>query len=182
MGDSPSVGYLLRGTPNDPSQPGWGGRFVRIWEGRKAIFDRLTTAADEVEAFGTVEIALPVPGGMTGANTARLLVDNRINVAGANDGRTLRFRFSPRDAKVWPYVVRSDFAGLEGRTGAFTAILPPPEKTSRVSARLPNWWIDDPAPEAREGVHLGAKHVSRWRDEFLRDFAARMLRCEAPKS
>ena len=28
MGDSPSVGYLLHGTPEDPSQPGWGGRFV----------------------------------------------------------------------------------------------------------------------------------------------------------
>lgn len=182
MGDSPSVGWLLRGTPGDPAQPGWGGRFVRIWDGRKTIFDRLTTAADEVEAFGTVEIALAMPVGMTGANTARLLVDNRINVAGATDGRTLRFRFSPRDAKLWPYVVRSDFAGLDGRTGAFTAVLPPPEKTSRVSARLPNWWIDDPAPEAREGVHLGAKHVSRWREDFLRDFAARMLRCEAPKS
>ena len=25
MGDGPSVGYLLHGTPNDPSRPGWGG-------------------------------------------------------------------------------------------------------------------------------------------------------------
>src|SRR5215471_13190238 len=58
MGDSPSVGYLLRGTPSDPSRPGWGGRFVRVWKGRKQIFDRLTTAADVVEAFGVVEIAL----------------------------------------------------------------------------------------------------------------------------
>ena len=182
MGDSPSVGWLLRGTPNDPSQPGWGGRFVRIWDGRKSVFDRLTTAADEVEAFGTVEISLPVPAGMTQAQSARFFVDNRINVAGASDGRTVRFRFSPRDAKLWSYVVRSDVAALDGKSGAFTAVLPSPEKTSRASARLPNWWIDDPAPEAREGVHLGAKHVSRWREEFLRDFAARMLRCKSPKS
>ena len=41
MGDSPSVGYLLRGTPDDPSQGGWGGRFVRIWDGRKTVFNRL---------------------------------------------------------------------------------------------------------------------------------------------
>lgn len=27
-----------------------------------------------------------------------------------NDARSLRFRFSPRDAKVWPYVIQSDFA------------------------------------------------------------------------
>jgi hypothetical protein len=182
MGDSPSVGWLLHGVPEDPSQPGWGGKFVRIWDGRKSVFDRLTTAADEVEAFGTVEIALPVPAGMKRDQSARLFVDNRITVVGANEGRTVRFRFSPRDAKLWPYVVRSDFAALDGQTGAFTAVLPPPEKTGRASARLPNWWIDDPAPEAREGVHSGAKHVNRWREEFLRDFAARMLRCKAPKS
>ncbi len=59
MGDSPSVGYLLHGTPDDPSQPGWGGKFVRIWDDRKTVFDRLTTAADRVEAFGVVEFALP---------------------------------------------------------------------------------------------------------------------------
>src|SRR4051812_46780403 len=46
MGDSPSVGYLMRGPPDDPSQPGWGGRFGRVWDGRKSVFDRLTTAAD----------------------------------------------------------------------------------------------------------------------------------------
>ena len=32
MGDTPSVAWLLSGTPEDPSQPGWGGRFVRAWE------------------------------------------------------------------------------------------------------------------------------------------------------
>ena len=29
MGDSPSIGYLLHNTLEDPTQPGWGGRFVR---------------------------------------------------------------------------------------------------------------------------------------------------------
>jgi len=28
MGDTPSVAFLLRGTPEDPTQPSWGGRFV----------------------------------------------------------------------------------------------------------------------------------------------------------
>jgi hypothetical protein len=27
-----------------------------------------------------------------------------------------------------------------------------------------------------EDIHAGAKHVSRWREEFLRDFAERLLR------
>ena len=92
----------------------------------------------------------------------------------------LRFRFSPRDAKVWPYVIRSDVAGLDGQSGQFTAAPPPAERTRRPSARHPNWWIDDPDPAAAEGVHPGAKNVSRWREEFLRDFAARLSRTGAP--
>ena len=31
----------------------------------------------------------------------------------------------------------------------------------------------DPDPAAREGVHSGAKSVSRWREDWLRDFAER---------
>lgn len=182
MGDTPSVAYLLRGTPEDPTQPGWGGRFVRIWDERKSVFNRHTTAADVVEAFGTVEIVLTVPAGMPPQAGARLFVDNRINIPGTREGETIRFRFAPRDAKVWPYVVRSEFAGLDGQAGAFTAVLPPLERTSQASRRLPNWWTDDPAPEAREGVHAGAKNVSRWREAYLRDFAARIERARAPAS
>jgi len=182
MGDSPSVGYLLHRMPDDPSQPGWGGRFVRIWDGRKTIFDRLTTQSDTAEAFGVVEFALPVPAGMTARNSAQMIFDGRIPAPATNDGRVLRFRFSPRDAKVWPYLIRSDVAGLDGQSGQFMAVHPPPERTSRPSARHPNWWIDDPDPAAAEGVHLGAKSVNRWREEFLRDFAARMARCNSPGS
>ena len=107
-----------------------------------------------------------------------MIFDGRIPAPAENDGRVLRFRFSPRDAKVWPYVIASDFAGLDGQSGQFTAVPPPAERTSRPSARHPNWWIDDPDPAAAEGVHPGAKSVNRWREDFLRDFAARMTRAQ----
>ncbi|MBI4621716.1 MAG: DUF1593 domain-containing protein [Verrucomicrobia bacterium] len=182
MGDSPSVGWLLRGTPDDPSQPGWGGKFVRLWDGRKTIFHRLTTEKDQAEVFGVVEFALPVPSGLDRAHTVKVMFDNRIPAPVVNDGRTLRFRFAPRDAKVWPYVIRSDFRGLDGQAGAFTAVPPPVARTSRPSAVHPNWWIDDPDTAAAEGIHPGAKSVNRWREDFLRDFAARMRRCQSPVS
>jgi hypothetical protein len=176
MGDSPSVGWLLRGTPEDPAKPGWGGQFVRVWAGRRTNFDRLTDEKDRMEAFDMVEFALPLPEGMTRGHTASVLFDGRVPVQAANDGRVLRFRFSPRDAKVWRYLIRSNFAGLDGKMGSFTAALPPAERTRRPSALHPNWWADDPDPAAAEGIHAGARHVSRWREEYLRDFAARLQR------
>jgi len=30
MGDTPTVSYLLRGTPEDPTKDSWGGRFIRV--------------------------------------------------------------------------------------------------------------------------------------------------------
>lgn len=177
MGDSPSVGWLLHGTPDDPTQPGWGGKFVRIWDGRKTVFDRLTTEADKAEVFGVVEFALPVPQGFAKSHTAKMIFDKRIPAIATNESGVLRFRFSPRDAKVWSYVIESDFAGLDGKSGDFTATPPVIERTSKPSAIHPNWWIDDPNPANAEGVHPGAKSVNRWREDFLRDFAERMDRC-----
>lgn len=176
MGDSPSIGYLLRNTLDDPSQSGWGGRFVRVWDGRKTIFNRVTTEHDTAEAFGVVEFALPAPAGMRRDASAQMVFDGRIPAVAVRDGEVLRFRFSPRDAKVWPYVLRSSFPALDGQSGRFTATAPPPARTARSSTRHPRWWTDDPNPAAAEGVHAGAKSVSRWREEFLRDFADRLRR------
>jgi len=52
----------------------------------------------------------------------------------------------------------------------------------RPAANLPNWWTDDPSPKVAEGSHSGAKTVNRWREDFLRDFAKRMLQCQSPAS
>lgn len=165
MGDSPSVGWLLAN---------WGGTFVPVWDGRRTVFSRWTKEADKAEAFGVVEWAIPVPKGMSASDKVRLWIDNRIPAVGVREGNVLRFRFSPRDAKVWPFVVQSDFAGLNGQRGAFTAVM----RTGPPSRVHPNWQTDDPAPAAAEGVHTGAKHVSRYRAAFLEDFAQRMERTQ----
>lgn len=179
MGDTPSLARLMRGVSDDPTQPSWGGKFVRIWDGRKTVFNRHTTAADKSEAFGVTEFVFPVPEGYTTKNSAKMIFSKgRPASIAENEGKILRFRFSPRDAKVWSYKIESDFAGLDGQSGAFDAVPPPTERTSKKSSVHPNWWIDDPDPVAAVGVHPGAKSVSQWREDYLRDFAERMDRCK----
>ncbi len=177
MGDSPSVGYLVSGASDDPGRGGWGGRFVRVWDGRKSVFTRLTTADDRAEAFGVVEFRLPAPAGMTAGSAATMVFDGRIPAKGVLEAGVARFRFSPRDAKVWPFRTESDVAALNGLTGEFTAIPAPASSPSRPSAAHPRWWTDDPDPAVAEGIHPGARTVSQWRVEILRDFAGRLERC-----
>ena len=177
MGDSPSVGYLLHGTPEDPSQPGWGGQFVRAWARPHVVFDRLTSQEDRIEQFGVLELALPVSEHMRERPEATMVIANQSSVGHIHADGTMRFRFSPKDAKTYSYTIRSNMATLDGKTGELTSVRPAPDAAQRPSSRLPYWWTDDPSPQVAEGPHIGAKTVSRWREDFLRDFAARMDRC-----
>jgi hypothetical protein len=176
MGDTPSVGWLLSGTPDDPSKPGWGGRFVRAWERPYARLDRLTTTRDRIEQFGILELRIPLGDDTPENSAAELVVDNQSLAGHMADDATIRFRFSPKDAKTYRFAIESNVPALDGKTGGVTSFKPPPDVAKHPSVRHPNWWTDDPALEFAEGPHLGAKTVSRWREEFLRDFAERMAR------
>lgn len=179
MGDTPSLARLLYGVAEDPTSPSWGGKYVPIWDGRKTVFNRLTTEADQAEVFGVTEFALPLPEGYLAKLPPKMTFDRGVpKSVGFVDGDVLRFRFSPRDAKVWSYVIESASGVLDGQTGKFNAVPPASSKTSMRSVLHPNWWIDDPDPHVAEGVHLGAKSVNQWREEFLADFAKRMDRCK----
>lgn len=175
MGDSPSLGWLLKGTPSDPSQPGWGGRFVRAGDRPYVKSDRLPNKDDRMEAFGILELVLPLGAGAPEKPEARLIVENQSLIGHVTDG-SIHFRFCPKDAKTYSFEIQGNVPAFEGKRGGITAVAP----VQRPSTKFPNWWTDDPAPEAAEGVHQGAKTVSQWREEYLRDFAARMLRCARP--
>jgi hypothetical protein len=181
MGDSPSVGYLLHGTLEDPSQPGWGGRFVRAWERPHKVVRKITGTEDRIEQFGVFEWALPLGDQVPGRPEARLLIENQESIGSVDANGVMRLRFSPKDAKTYSYTFRSNVPVLDGKAGVLTSLRPAPDAAQHASPRRPNWWTDDPAPQAAEGPHIGARTVSQWREDFLRDFAARMDRCQSPQ-
>ena len=182
MGDTPSVGWLLRGTPDDPSQPGWGGCFVRAWERPYSRFERMTTKADRMEVFGVLELVLPMGPDIPKQPETVLLVENQELPGYAPGDGTMRFRFCPKAAKSHDFKIQSNVPALDRRTGGISVYIPSPSMAQRPASDLPNWWTDDPSPGVAEGSHHGAKTVSRWREDFLRDFAKRMLRCKLPAS
>ncbi len=181
MGDTPSVSWLLKGKPEEPTQPGWGGNYVRAWERPYKRFERLTTKDDKIEEFGILEIALPLGNNILKNPKAMLIVENQSLPGHVADDKTMRFRFSPKASKTYKFKIESNIPALNGKTGGITSIKVPPDAAQRPSSKLPNWWTDNPSPEYAEDGHIGAKTVNHWREAFLKDFAARMLRCQSPK-
>lgn len=176
MGDTPSLAYVLGATPEDPASDSWGGRFVRAWERPRVTFTEPPTAADQVETFAIVEFVVRFSGPVPADTSAELEVDGqRFPGYPAADG-SWRFLFSPKEAKTWNYRIISSNTEFDGQVGGFTSVNPSVEQAARPSGRHPNWWTDDPSPEFAEGPHQGAKTVSRWRADFLGDFAVRAKR------
>ncbi len=180
MGDTPALTYVLGADPENPAAGGWGGSFVRAWERPRVVFDGAPPAGTVVETFAIMELVYRPKGPAPGGARATLLVDQQEFPGFPQADGSWRFLFSPKEDKTWTYRIRSTHPGLDGQAGGFVSRMAAPELARRPSSRYPNWWTDDPAPELREGLHQGAKTVSRWRAAFLADFAARLRRAKAP--
>jgi hypothetical protein len=184
MGDTSSVVYLLGKTPDDPSKDSWGGRFVRAWERRRYVFDHAETEApsesDRVEVFSIVELIYRPKVKAAAVASATLVMDRQHFPGFADESGAWHFMLSPKEGKTFDYMLQSSVPELDGQRGSFTSYWLPPDVAAQPARRYPNWWTDDPHAEVAEGKFAGAKTVSRWRADFLRDFAARLDRCQKP--
>lgn len=179
MGDTPSLARLLWGVPEDPGAASWGGRFVRAWARPFARFTRLTTAADRTEIFGILELRLPAraPAGAV----ATMEIENQSLRGEVLADGTLRFRFCPKDAESYRYTLRCPAVPqLHERSGQISAVPALRHCVAQPSPDWPHWWTDDLDPAQAQEGHVGARSVSRWRRQFLGDFAQRMARCRPP--
>ena len=181
MGDTPSVAWLLKGQPNEPALDSWGGRFVRAWDRPFSLYDRMTTPGDTMQAFGILELALPLATNESENLEAWLEVDNQSLAGHTAEDNTIRFRFSPKEAREFSFTIKSNNSRLDGLKGGITAITPPYELSLNPSERYPNWWTDSLDPALIEEGHIGARSVNMWREEFLGDFAKRIARISTLK-
>jgi len=178
MGDTPSLTYFLSNNPVDPTQPNWGGQYVRAWHRPHKVFNQITSVADSIEEFGVLELILPFEAEVENP-FAVMHIENQSIKAELKENRA-RFLFSPKRSGNWNYSIESNIVALSKMKGQLVSYPTPPSNKDTSSEKYPSWWVDDPSPEYAENGHIGAKTVNRWREDFLRDFANRMKRCSSP--
>ena len=178
MGDTPTVAWLMGGNPDDPAADSWGGRFVRVSDMPFYMFRHPITEEMPTEAFAVTELVFNGPVIDTVEKPIFMLETRDQVFEGFHTGNgEYRIRFVPKETGDFEFVLRSEIPELNGITGVLRAVAEIPENRSTTGGDLTNWWSDDLSPEYAEGTHSGAKTVSRWRVDYLTDFAARFDRC-----
>jgi len=178
MGDTPTVAWLMGGNPDDPAADSWGGRFVRVSDMPFYMFRHPITEETPTEAFAVTELVFNGPVIDTVEKPIFMLETRDQTFEGFYTGNgEYRIRFVPKETGDFEFVLRSEIPELNGITGVLRAVAEIPENRSTTGGDLTNWWSDDLSPEYAEGAHSGAKTVSRWRVDYLTDFAARFDRC-----
>ena len=123
---------------------------------------------------------MPAPIAAPAQPEARLVIENQSLIGHLTGYGTVRFRFCPKEAKTYRYTIRGNVPALTGAAGQITVTAPTLAQALTPDPARPNWWTDDPSPALVEGPHRGARTINQWREQFLRDFAARLERCRAP--
>ena len=175
MGDTPSVGYLLHGKPDDPPQTSWGGRYRPVSLRPKTVFRGHPTLDDKVEVFSIVEIVLNGPDIGPANDTPQFsMIISRQEFEGYYYGDGIyKLRWSPKAVGEWSYKTKSSIPELNGKTGQFTSVpenslLPYPNAVEHTK-----WWTDILDPRYKERAHNGAKTVNAFRRQYLRHFSQR---------
>lgn len=179
MGDTPSVAYLLRGNPEDPTSPSWGGQFVPVHARPNSVFHRHTTLNDYVEMFGLAEFIFKGPHADIEHDKPcfKMLIKGQEFLGYYVGNGEYKIRFMPKSLGEWSYKIVSSISELDGQHGEFTSVPESIVNRGRDPLLLPNWWSDMLDPHLKDGIIAGSKTVNKWRKDFLEDFQYRMDRC-----
>jgi hypothetical protein len=176
MGDTPSLAYVMNGNPDDPGSESWGGNFTPIDHSSRVLFERNTTITDTVVAYGVQEWRFKGPKLDIPQDSVcfTLEIYNQLWPGYYLGDGNYGVRYSSKKPEICTYLTASDIPELNGQTGQFVSITPWPGKTTPHDYQLgTNWYTDRPEPELFLGDQQGAKTVSKYREEFLMDWAKR---------
>ena len=176
MGDTPSLGYLLNGDPEDPTKPSWGGQHHAITYSSKHIYQGASTLKDTVPAYGVIEWHFKGPQTQIPIDSICFWLDIQgdslpgYHIGGGN----YAVRYSPKQKGVFRYRVRSVLKALNGLQGEFISTSPWPGAPNKDDYALgKNWYGDLLEPAYFLEGQQGARTLSKHRSDFLLDWAAR---------
>lgn len=181
MGDTPTVAWLLQGSPEMPEADSWGGRFERVTDMPACTLHHPVAVDTPTEAFAEAEIIFPGPAIPEAENAVFTMEIRKQFFDGYYADGQYRFRFVPKEAGDFDYITHSEIPALDGLTGTVRVTWENPAVRQNPEGNLKNWWSDCMEDEVAEGVHRGAKTVNQWREDFLRSFAERFDRCRRLK-
>lgn len=176
MGDTPSLAYLMHGSPDDPLGESWGGSFIPITRSSRTIFYGNSTIADTVATYAVLEWKFKGPEINLSPDSACFTFEVLGQTwPGYYLGKGMYgVRYSPKAAETGIYSIQSSIAELNGQTGKYVSVNPWPGKPGKDDYKLgSHWYGDRPDPELFIGGQQGAKTISRHRGAYLMDWAKR---------
>jgi hypothetical protein len=176
MGDTPSLLYVMNGTPNNPAAENWGGSFVKINRSARHIYERNTSIKDTVPVYSIVELYFkgPVINWPPDSSCFTMEVLGQTWPGYYLGNGRYGIRYSPKKAGVVSYTTQSKVAGFTVQKGEFYVNNLWPGKAYAIDYRLGNnWYSDKPDADLFYADQQGGKTVSKWRQQFLNDWAKR---------
>ena len=180
MGDTPSLLYLMHGTPEDPTGESWGGSFEKISRSAKAVFDRNTTLSDTVAFCTVVEYRFKGPEIRVPADSAVFWMEvpygktKQIWPGYYLGGGNYSIRYVPKQAETLHFEFTSQIPGFPIGKGQLVVSNLWPGKPTETDYMLGgNWYSDSSNPDLYDGRLQGGKTILKWRNEVLRDWAER---------
>lgn len=176
MGDTPSLVYLMNGDPNDPTGGSWGGSFEKINRSSRNVFNGGSTVKDTVAAYSTIEWRFEGPELNVPEDSIvfEMEIQNQIWPGYYLGEGIYGAKYSSKKPEAGTYRTSSSIAELDGLEGGYTSTVPWPGKASPDDYQLgPDWYSDRKDLVLFIQDQQGAKTVSKYRKEFLLDWAER---------
>jgi hypothetical protein len=176
MGDTPSLAYLMNGNPDDPLGESWGGSFTQIRHSSLCIFDGNSTPNDTVTAYAVLEWRFKGPElAISQDSTCFKLKVNNQSWPGYYLGKgNYGVRYSSKKPETGAYLTTSRIPELDAQAGHYISVTPWPGKVDPKDYVLGlNWYSDRVESQLFIEEQQGAKTVSKYRKEFLLDWAKR---------